>query len=308
MQGIIAEQRRMIEQFRLLSAETDRLLAEREHAHNRGISAGSSAAQSPPPAIASAPPSPATTSTAEREAVINQMIADGWRFTDEDIDQPATSLLGTQQPVAEPPQSVIATQQPAISSAELQRGGSNIFTDDANDSTLQNNTHIQELFMPAESQPQPNLECGQLSLHIDDTPMSHSSDVYLESDMNLEDQEVMISPECLYDLKLISHSLEELGGVLTSTTSKQDGFGASNTFITSSQPSFPFDPGNKHCQVFFINCHMKADAKYLFTCVNRKHTVLGSNMFVVRRPMWIHFPFDVKHYRWSELVLVRLGT
>ena len=137
-----------------------------------------------------------------------------------------------------------------------------IFNDGESDETLQSSTQIQELFMPAEPQPPPNLECGQLGLQIDDTPMSHSSDVYLESDMNLEDKEVMISPECLYDLKLISHSLEELGGVLTSTTSKQDGFGASNTFITSSKPSFPFDPKDEHCQVFFINCHMKAEALF----------------------------------------------
>ena len=162
--------------------------------------------------------------------------------------------------------------------------------------------------MPAESQPQPNLECGHFGLLTDNTPTPHSSDIYPDSDMNLEDKEVMVSPELLYDLKSMSHRLEELDGDLTFTLSKLDDSGAGNLSIISSQSSFPFDPGNEHCQVFLVICPIKAQAKCIFTCAIRDQTVLGSKFSVVRHPMWIHFPFDVKHYQWSELVLVRLGT
>ena len=182
------------------------------------------------------------------------------------------------------------------------------FDDEESDYTLHNGTQTLEPLMPADSQPQPDLECKQLSLLTDNTPISHSSDVYPDSETNLEDTEVMNSPECLYNLNLASHRLEELGGDLTSTPPRQDGFGASNTFIIASQPLFTFDLGTEHSQVFFINSPKRAKIECLSACTKRKQYALGLNFSAVLRPIWIHFPFDVKHYRWSELVSVRLGT
>ena len=126
-----------------------------------------------------------------------------------------------------------------------EQSGSSTFTDtfddEEGDEALRDDIRYHKPCMPAESQPQPNLECRHLGLQIDDTPMPHSSDICPDSDMNLEDKEVMTSPELLYDLKPMSHRLEELDGDLTFTPSKLDGFGAGNLSIISSQSSFPFD-------------------------------------------------------------------
>ena len=191
---------------------------------------------------------------------INQMILDQLRVMYEQLDRSMA-------------------QREAVN---YQCSSSYIFSDEEDDDTLYSGTQIDKLYMPAESdsdqvdsthlstiqtefspesRPQPNLMCDQLDLQIDDTSTWHSSDILLDSEIDMEAKEIVFTSDwCSDNLNSTAFGLQELGGDLSFTPSKQDGFKANNTSVISSLTSFP-----------------------------------------VSRQMRMSFPFDVKHYRWSEM-------
>ena len=70
-------------------------------------------------------------------------------------------------------------------------------------------------------------------------------------------------------------------------------------FPLSSLPLFPFDPGDKDCAGYLVDCTNNVKGEYLFGQIVWVPFFLVLILSLRGRQMKIQFPFDVKHYRWE---------
>jgi hypothetical protein len=217
--------------------------------------------------------SPEVTDFIFQQGKVNQMFLEQLQAMNEQLDRLWSQKEGVNNPSGN--LTLTDTCEPCIQSI--------IFIGEASNKTLHSGSQTDEFFMPAESgQSRLGADPRQHSCGPQETPCSpHDAQQGTPAGSSAANSPVATphaqpsSPQGLPRTPQGPACGPQEEGIEAEQVPDQ------HTSIFFCPPSFPLDPEEVHYQ--------------------RSHMFPGSPLLATIRQVWISFPFDVKHYQWSEL-------